>query len=146
MLAFVAFTFLESLTFDSSIPFVFKGFTDDAPSKGWSTYYSCIRTDEVALSLCIFLNLFSRQVVGSASSNRINAELSLPAKASNKAWVKQATCHLHPLPCRMSGNLGMCPRNEAPLSKHPDNQICKRWILRHRLGSIFREGLDAKLP
>jgi hypothetical protein len=35
MLAFVAFTFLESMTFDSSISFVFKGFTVDASNKAW---------------------------------------------------------------------------------------------------------------
>jgi hypothetical protein len=32
-LDFAAFTFLEALTFDSSISFVFKGFTADAPNK-----------------------------------------------------------------------------------------------------------------
>ena len=79
MLASVAFTFLESLTFDSSIPFVFKGFTDDAPSKVWSTYFTYIRTDECSRYLCIFLDLFSRRVVGSATSKRINAELAVSA-------------------------------------------------------------------
>jgi transposase InsO family protein len=48
-------------------------------NKVWSTDFTYIRTDEGWLYLCIFLDLFSRRVVGWATSNRINSELAVSA-------------------------------------------------------------------
>jgi len=56
-----------------------NGFAVDAPNKVWSTDFNYIRTDEGWLYLCIFLDLFSRRVVGWATSNRINAQLAVSA-------------------------------------------------------------------
>jgi putative transposase len=56
-----------------------NGFAVDAPNKVWSTDFTYIRTDEGWLYLCIFLDLFSRRVVGWATSNRINAQLAVSA-------------------------------------------------------------------
>lgn len=55
------------------------GFTVDAPNKVWSTDFTYIRTDEGWLYLCVFLDIFSRRIVGSATSHRINAQLALSA-------------------------------------------------------------------
>lgn len=56
-----------------------NGFKVTAPNKVWSTDFTYIRTDEGWLYLCIYLDLFSRKVVGWATSNRINANLAIAA-------------------------------------------------------------------
>jgi len=102
-----------------------QNFTADAPDTIWVTDITYIRTDEGWLYLCVFIDLFSRRVVGWSMKARMTADLVIDA-------FLHAVWRRHPSP-------GLIVHSDrgSQYACHAFRDILKKY---HAISSMSRKG------